>query len=119
MINEQNSSGEHRKGKSALKRRYDYNTNFTKEETKAEMEVTQLRSYLVRGWAGICQTPKHMLLTDAPWATVINAGGHVWLIFAVLVPELDDTHVPMNENYKRLGSIPCMAVSLSLSLSTG
>ena len=49
MINEQNSSGEHRKGKSALKRRYDYNTNFTKEETKAEMEATQLRSYLVRG----------------------------------------------------------------------
>ena len=49
MINEQNSSGEHRKGKSALKRRYDYNTNFTKEETKAETEVTQLRSHLVRG----------------------------------------------------------------------
>ena len=43
MINEQNSSGEHRKNKSILKGRYDYYANFTKEETKAETEVTQLR----------------------------------------------------------------------------
>ena len=46
VINEQNSSGEHRKNKSILKGRYDYYTNFTEEETKAETEVTQLRWHL-------------------------------------------------------------------------